>query len=84
MRKMITTGRAVLRACKVQGLPHPVKIVVREHDPGVTEEAARFTWAQYYPNCELEVVPNAGHYAMYEAPAWFAGSVEEFFSRDYG
>ncbi|HEX4099769.1 MAG TPA: alpha/beta hydrolase [Pseudonocardiaceae bacterium] len=66
---------------KVQGLPHPVKVAVGQYDPGTNEESTRRTWLEYYPNCEIEVIPNAGHYAMYEAPCWLAASVEEFLLR---
>ena len=34
------------------------------------------------PSAELEVVPNAGHYPMYETPAALAASIEEFLGRD--
>lgn len=66
---------------KVRGLAHPLKAVVGQYEP-MTEEQAQQTWGEYYPNAEIEVVPNAGHYAMYEAPAWLAASVEEFFLRN--
>jgi pimeloyl-ACP methyl ester carboxylesterase len=69
-------------SAKVRGLPHPVKAAVGQHDPAMSEDVMLATWAQFYPNCEVEVIPNAGHYAMYETPAALAASVEEFFGRD--
>jgi pimeloyl-ACP methyl ester carboxylesterase len=32
----------------------------------------------HYPNAVLEVLPNAGHYAMYETPVALLTSVERF------
>ena len=44
---------------------------------------ARHGWfGMFYPNAELETVPNAGHHPMYETPAALAGSIEEFLRRD--
>jgi hypothetical protein len=40
------------------------------------------TWLQFYPAAELEVMPNAGHYPMFETPAALAASIEEFLGRD--
>jgi pimeloyl-ACP methyl ester carboxylesterase len=34
-----------------------------------------------YPNAELEVLPSAGNYPMFEAPAALAASIEEFLGR---
>lgn len=69
-------------SAKVTGLTLPVKAAVGEHDPAMNADAMAATWAQFYPNCEIEVIPNAGHYAMYETPAALAASVEEFFGRE--
>ncbi|GEL21245.1 esterase [Pseudonocardia sulfidoxydans NBRC 16205] len=66
---------------QVRGLKHPVKALVGEYDPALTEEVSRATWLEFFPDCEIGTIPNTGHYAMYEAPAWLAASVEEFFLR---
>lgn len=42
-------------------------------------EVMKVTWLKFYPNAELEVIPNAGHYAMYETPVWLATTLEKFF-----
>ncbi len=36
------------------------------------------TFAQWYPNCEVEVLANAGHYAFDETPVALATSIERF------
>ncbi|GAT14856.1 alpha/beta fold hydrolase [Mycolicibacterium thermoresistibile] len=63
----------------VTGLEHPVKAIVGEHDPSMNAEVMKVTWLKFYPNAELEVIPNAGHYAMYETPVWLATTLEKFF-----
>lgn len=65
-------------SAQVRGQPVPVKVIVGAHDGALTEETMRATWAQLYPNCEIEVMPNAGHYPMEETPVALATSVERF------
>jgi pimeloyl-ACP methyl ester carboxylesterase len=60
----------------VRGKTHPVKVIVGEHDP--VGEIIEQTLMQYYPNASLEVLPNTGHYAMFEAPVALATRVEAF------
>lgn len=67
---------------RIQGQSLPVKAMVGEHDPSMNAEVMEATWMQFYPNCEIEVIPNAGHYAMFETPVWLATTAEEFFTRD--
>lgn len=66
---------------KIAGSPHPVKAIVGEHDPVLNADVMRATWLEFYPNAELEVIANAGHYAMYETPVWLATTLEEFYTR---
>jgi pimeloyl-ACP methyl ester carboxylesterase len=63
---------------QVTGNPARVKVIVGEHDPALGAEAMRQTWLQYYPNAELTVLPNAGHYPMFETPVALVTTVEEF------
>ena len=35
-----------------------------------------------FPDAELEVLPNAGHYPMFETPVALATSIEEFLGQD--
>jgi pimeloyl-ACP methyl ester carboxylesterase len=67
---------------RVRGNPAPVKVVVGEHDPALSAQVMEQTWLQFYPRAELEVIPNAGHYPMFETPAALAASIEEFLGRD--
>lgn len=55
----------------------PVTVVVGEHDPALSEEFVRGTWLQTYPKARVEVIANAGHYPMFEAPVNFTTVVEK-------
>jgi len=66
---------------QVSGNPAAVKVIVGEHDPALSAALMEQTWLRFYPGAELEVVPNAGHYPMFETPAALAASVEEFLGR---
>ena len=63
---------------KIRGQALPVLVLPGEHDPALGEAACRATWMQHYPNARLEVVHNAGHYPMDEAPVILATLVERF------
>ena len=65
----------------VVGLRLPVKVVVGEHDAALTPAVMQATYLQHYPNAELEVMANAGHYPMHETPVALATSIENFLRR---
>ncbi|MFI6447208.1 alpha/beta fold hydrolase [Kitasatospora sp. NPDC050543] len=65
-------------AAKISGSRLPVKVFVGEHDLALSAEAMRGTWLTHYPEAELEVLPNSGHYPMYEVPVAFATALEAF------
>jgi esterase len=65
----------------VQGMPLPVKVIVGEHDPALSTAVMQATFLACYPNCELEVMANAGHYPMHETPVALATSIENFLRR---
>lgn len=65
-------------AAEVQGNSVPIKVIVGEHDPALGAPVMEQTFLKTYPNCELDVLPNAGHYAMFETPVALATSVEAF------
>lgn len=58
----------------------PVKAIVGEHDPALGAETMQATWLPQLPGCELEVLANAGHYAMYETPVSLVTSLEKTLS----
>lgn len=65
-------------ADRVQGDPTPIKLIVGEHDPALSAALMEQTWLTYHPNVELEVLANAGHYAMFETPVALVTSIERF------
>jgi pimeloyl-ACP methyl ester carboxylesterase len=67
---------------QVKDNPAAVKVIVGEHDPALSAPVMEQTWLRFYPGAELEVVPNAGHYPMFETPAALAASVEGFLGRE--
>jgi pimeloyl-ACP methyl ester carboxylesterase len=68
-------------ADQVQGHPAAVKVIVGEHDPALSAAVMEQTWLVFYPNAELEVLANAGHYPMFETPVALATSIERFLGR---
>ncbi|MEV4644261.1 alpha/beta hydrolase [Saccharopolyspora sp. NPDC049357] len=65
---------------EIEGNPVPVKVIAGEHDPALGEETMKATFGQWYPSCDLEVFPNAGHYAIDETPIALATTLERFLS----
>ena len=65
-------------ADEVRGSELPVLVAVGEHDPALGAETVTQTWLPLYPNARLEVVANAGHYPMFEAPVNLATLVNGF------
>jgi len=63
------------------GASVPVKVIVGETDPAVSAAVMKQTWLTYFPDAELEVVANAGHYPMFETPVVLATSIERFLER---
>jgi pimeloyl-ACP methyl ester carboxylesterase len=66
---------------EIQGAEVPVLVVAGRHDPALGADTMRATFGAWYPNLELEVFPDAGHYAMDESPVALAGTVERFLRR---
>jgi pimeloyl-ACP methyl ester carboxylesterase len=66
---------------EIAGSRVPVQVVAGAHDPALGAETMRTTFGAWYPNVELEVFPDAGHYAMDESPVALAGTVERFLRR---
>ncbi|MEZ5535447.1 MAG: alpha/beta hydrolase [Thiolinea sp.] len=49
-----------------------------EHDAAINADAMRATYLTGYPDCQLEVIPNAGHYPMQETPVFLATLIQSF------
>ena len=65
----------------IKGNTTPIKVIIGQHDPSLTAEVMNATYLAWYPNAELEVMPNAGHYPMDETPIALATSMEAFLRR---
>jgi pimeloyl-ACP methyl ester carboxylesterase len=63
---------------EVKGAEVPVQVIAGRHDPALGEETMKATFGAWYPNLEMEVFPDAGHYAMDESPVALATGVETF------
>lgn len=66
---------------RIEGSTKPIKVIVGEHDPALGEDLMNATFKHWYPNLELDVLPDAGHYAMEESPLQLARLVENFLRR---
>ena len=56
----------------------PIKVIVGEYDAAINEPVMRATFVEWFKHCELEVIPNAGHYPMNETPIALATSIKSF------
>jgi pimeloyl-ACP methyl ester carboxylesterase len=65
-------------SAEIKGSTLPVKVIVGEHDSALTAETMRATFLAWYPQAELEIIANAGHYPMNETPVALATSIEAF------
>jgi len=65
-------------SARVKDNPVPIKVIIGEHDPAINEALVDDTYLSWFPNVELEIMANAGHYPMYETPVALATSIESF------
>jgi pimeloyl-ACP methyl ester carboxylesterase len=56
----------------------PVLCVAGAHDAALGPDAVRATWLATFPSARLEVLADAGHYAMDETPPQLVAAVEAF------
>lgn len=63
---------------EIAGNDTPMLVIPGEHDPALGEATVRQTWEPHFPNCTIEVMPNAGHYPMFETPVALATAIERF------
>ncbi len=62
----------------IVGNPVPIKVIIGANDPAMSADVMRATFLAWYPNAELEIMENAGHYPMNEVPIALTGSMEAF------
>lgn len=63
---------------EIEGRDVPVRVIAGEHDPALGADTMRATFEKWYPNCEIVVFGNAGHYAIDETPVALATAIEDF------
>ena len=61
---------------ELAGLTLPVHILVGEHDPAVGVALLANTTQRHLPQAQVELIPNAGHYPMFEVPVYLASRLE--------
>ncbi|MFD0005035.1 alpha/beta fold hydrolase [Streptomyces sp. NPDC127178] len=66
---------------RLEGNPTPVLFVAGANDPAMGPHTMQSTWLQWYPNAELAVFNDAGHFAPDESPEALAAVLERFLSR---
>jgi len=59
-----------------------VKVIVGVNDPALSADVMEKTWLVCFPEAEMTILPDAGHYPMFESPVSLATSIEEFLGRD--
>ena len=60
----------------------PVKLIVGVNDPAMSADVMEQTWRVFFPEAELTILPDAGHYPMFESPVSLATSIEEFLAQE--
>jgi pimeloyl-ACP methyl ester carboxylesterase len=63
-------------------LSTPVKVIVGVNDPALSADVMEQTWLVSFPEAEMTILPDAGHYPMFESPVSLATSIEGFLGRD--
>ena len=66
---------------EVKGLQTPTLVCIGEHDLAFSKEAMEGTYLAWLPNSQLEVIANAGHYPMQEAPVNLSTVIDGFISK---
>lgn len=65
-------------AAQIKGNTTPALVIIGEHDPAVTPALIDTTFMAWYPHARVDIMPNAGHYPMWETPVALVSSVEAF------
>jgi 2-polyprenyl-6-methoxyphenol hydroxylase-like FAD-dependent oxidoreductase/pimeloyl-ACP methyl ester carboxylesterase len=80
-RSYLDSFRTTDFAARITGSEVPALALVGENDPAVTADAMRESWMKHYPQGELDVIGNSGHYPMVETPVALATAVERFLAK---
>ena len=51
------------------------------NDPAASADLMEQTWLVCFPEAEMTILPDAGHYPRFESPVSLATSIEEFLGR---
>ena len=62
----------------VPAVQQPILVLGGTYDASLTEEVLRATWMASFPQAQLQMLPDAGHYPMMEAPLSLASRIETF------
>ena len=62
----------------VAAIEHPILVVGGAYDTSLTEEVLRASWMAGFPQAQLQILPDAGHYPMMECPLSLASRIETF------
>lgn len=65
-------------ADEISRIQTPMLVCVGEHDAAITADTMKATYLASYPNCELQIISNAGHYPMQETPIDLITRLESF------
>lgn len=49
----------------------PLRVITGARDPALGPQTCEASWLQLYPDAAMDVIDDAGHYPMYEAPSEF-------------
>jgi len=84
-RHQLIAQAARFRVAEVDDVRSVVRWTLRllaQRHQALTAEIMQATYMASYPNAELEVMANAGHYPMNETPVALATSIEAFLRRE--
>lgn len=56
---------------EVPAVDVPLRVIAGARDGALGPQVCRDSWLQLFPGAELDVIDDAGHYSMYEAPNVF-------------